>query len=462
MRTCVLLLAFAPTALGADPALSVGFAAADVTPDPAAKPVFLAGFGTNRLATKVHDPILARAVVLSDGTDKIALVCVDVVGLFHPTVERVRKELPGFKSVLVSATHNHEGPDTMGIWGKSPFASGVDPEYLKRLEAEVVAAVTKADAARKPAAAKVGTAKGPELLVDNRLPEVKLDDLVAVRFEDPDSGKSLGLMVQWNCHPETLDSKNTEVSADFVAATVKHLSDKHKCPVVYFTGAVGGLMTSLEVPVKDTAGKELRDGTFEKTARYGELVGELADRAVDAAKPAKLVPFTVKTQPILVPVDNGLYRLAWQFGVLNRPIYRWDGTATPKEFVEVKDIAKPCAVKSEVGYLALGDLDIAAIPGEIYPELVLGKVQDPADPGADFPDAKPEPAVYANLRGKHRMVIGLANDELGYFIPKRQWDEKPPYCYGRKKPQYGEVNSTGPDAARIICETFRQLAGVGP
>lgn len=462
MRTLCSLLLLTTSVSAAEPALTVGFADADVTPDPAKKPVFLAGFGTNRVATKVHDPIMARAVVLSDGVDKLALVCVDVVGLFLPSIERVRKELPGFKYVLVSATHNHEGPDTMGIWGKSPFTSGVDADYLKRLESEIVAAVKKADAARKPAKAKIGTAKGPELLVDNRLPEVKLDELVAIRFDYPDTGKPLGFVVQWNCHPETLDSKNTEISADFVAATVKHLSAKHKCPVAYFTGSVGGLMTSLEVPVKDASGKALEDGTFAKTARYGELVGELADRAIDSANPTKLVPFTVKTQAILVPVDNGLYRLAWQFGVLNRSIYRWDGTATPKEFVEIKDIAKPCAVKSEVGYLALGDLEIAAIPGEIYPELVLGKVQDPTDPGADFPDAKPEPAIYANLRGKRRMLIGLANDELGYFIPKRQWDEKPPYCYGRKKSQYGEENSTGPEAARVICETFRKLTSVGP
>ena len=54
-------------------------------------------------------------------------------------------------------------------------------------------------------------------------------------------------------------------------------------------------------------------------------------------------------------------------------------------------------------------------------------------------------------------VFGLANDQLGYFIPKRQWDDKPPYCYGRKSSQYGEVNSVGPNAARIVCESFRGL-----
>ena len=29
--------------------------------------------------------------------------------------------------------------------------------------------------------------------------------------------------------------------------------------------------------------------------------------------------------------------------------------------------------------------------------------------------------------------------ELGYILPKRQWDEKPPFCYGRKSAQYGEA-----------------------
>lgn len=56
------------------------------------------------------------------------------------------------------------------------------------------------------------------------------------------------------------------------------------------------------------------------------------------------------------------------------------------------------------------------------------------------------------------MIIGLANDEIGYVLPKSQWDEKPPFCYGRSKPQYGEQNSVGPDAAPLLCEAFRQLA----
>ena len=152
-----------------------------------------------------------------------------------------------------------------------------------------------------------------------------------------------------------------------------------------------------------------------------------------------------------------MYRLGKQLGVLNRVMFAYDGNPTPEKYIERQDVTKPVGIRTEIGYLKLGDLEVAAIPGEIYPELVLGKVQDPVDPGADFPDAPIEPSIYGNFKSKHRMIFGLANDELGYFIPKRQWDEKAPYCYGLKKSQYGEINSMGPETAPIICGMFRDL-----
>jgi|SRR5579883_351674 len=456
---CTLLALLACTLPATAGEFSVGFGKVDVTPELGKKPVFLAGFGQNRKAKKVHDPIMARAVVMADGDEKIALVSVDVVGLFLPSVERVREKLPGFKYVLVSATHNHEGPDTLGLWGPSPVQSGLDPAYLKKVEEGCVEAVKAADKARATALVRIGTAKDADLLHDNRLPIVKHDELVVLHFREPKTDKPLGVLLQWNCHPETLSSTNTEVTADYIYYTVKYLRDTQKCPVAYFTGTVGGLMTTLKLPVKNEDGKDLADGTFEKADRYGYLLAKLAEKALKDATPITLTPFDIRTRELLVPVDNNIYRLAWSFGVLDRAMYLWEGDPTPKKFVAIKDVSKPVAVKTELGYLKLGTLEVAAIPGEIYPELVLGKVQNPADPAADFPEAPMEPAIYDQLKSKHRMLIGLANDELGYFIPKRQWDEKAPFCYGLKKAQYGEMNSVGPDAAPVICGAFKELVG---
>jgi hypothetical protein len=435
----------------------VGFGEADITPKVGDKPVYMAGFGQNRIAKGVHDPLMARAVVFQDGGRKLALVSIDVVGFFYPDVVAVREKLPGFTYVLVSSTHNHEGPDTLGLWGPNPFTSGVDPAYLQHVEDQILKAVRAADTSAKPAAARLGTARAPELLHDAREPYVKHDELVALEFTDPQTQKCAGIVVQWNCHPETLESKNTLISADFVGYTVKELQERHQCPVVYLTGTVGGLMTSMHVAVKDEQGKVLPEASFEKTERYGRLIGQLADKALASAKPVALTPLDARRRHVFIPMDNKLYQVGRQLGVLKRQGFLWTGDPAKAEPADPKEVKKPLAIQTEVGWLRLGDLQVAAIPGEIYPELVLDKVQDPPDPGADFPDAPIEPAIYKQMRSPYRMLIGLANDEVGYIIPKRQWDEKPPFCYGRTKPQYGETNSVGPNTAPVLCEAFKKL-----
>src|SRR5438477_122032 len=163
-----------------DPPLLAGFAEADITPKLGGKPVYLAGFGHDRKATDILDPIAVRAVVLRHGGQTFAVACADVVGLFLPSVERIRKELPGFTYVLVSSTHNHHGPDTMGLWGPNPFTSGVDADYLRTVESATVAAIRRAEKSLRPTAARIGSVAAPELLNDTRPPVVKHDELTAI------------------------------------------------------------------------------------------------------------------------------------------------------------------------------------------------------------------------------------------------------------------------------------------
>ena len=101
---------------GSVQALDVGFGEVDITPKLGGKEkVWLAGYGTGREAAGVHDPLMARCVVLQDGGTRIALISVDLVGLQFPAVQQIRNQLPGFSYVLVSSTHNHEGPDVIGM-----------------------------------------------------------------------------------------------------------------------------------------------------------------------------------------------------------------------------------------------------------------------------------------------------------------------------------------------------------
>jgi hypothetical protein len=454
-------------------ALEAGFAEADITPDVAAdKPVWLAGYGFGRRATGVHDPLMARCLVLKNGDEKIALVSVDLVGLQYPATKEIRSRLPDFRYVMVSSTHNHEGPDVIGIWGRNALSRGVDDAYIELVVRRVVEGVKQAEKSLAHVTAAYGTAEDESLLNDSRLPIVKDGILRVLRFDAPrgagasaakhgDQGESpapRGILVQWNCHPEALGSKNTLVTADFPWATVAALKKKYGCPIVYMTGTVGGLLAPPRGGrIKDAAGKELHEGDFEYARIYGEEVAALAARAVDAATPIELSPFVISWRPIAVPVANPLYRAARVAGILKR-----DGHIFQEDFerlgelVTQDNLEQPTAVESEVAYLRLGELHVACIPGEIYPELVYGKYQEPVDPGADFPDAPLEPSVASLMPGPKWMLFGLANDEVGYIIPRRQWDKQPPYAYGRQQPQYGEINSCGAEVAPIIMEALKR------
>ena len=141
----LLLLAMGTPLAGA---FRAGAAYRVITPDvgPASSAVYIAGFGQNRVATAVHDQLFVRCLAMSTGQKPVVLCGVDLIGLFLDDVEKIRegarKQVGRDLDVIVAATHGHEGPDTMGLWGPSNFKSGVDPEYMKTIEAKVVESIT--------------------------------------------------------------------------------------------------------------------------------------------------------------------------------------------------------------------------------------------------------------------------------------------------------------------------------
>jgi hypothetical protein len=229
------------------------------------------------------------------------------------------------------------------------------------------------------------------------------------------------------------------------------------------TGTVGGLLAPVRGVLRNDAGELLREGDFEYAAQYGQAVGRLADRALAGARPIELAPFHVAPLRISIPVRNPLYRVARALGVVRRVGRVWTGDANELgDPIRLVNATKPTAVETEVAYLRLGELHVAGIPGEIYPELVYGQFQDPAEPDADFPDAPLEPSVNEIMPGPNWMLFGLANDEVGYIIPRRQWDQEAPFAYGRRRSQYGEINSCGPDTAPIIMRALRDAVRAAP
>ncbi len=447
------LVLLTPAALAGE--LEVGFGDVDITPELRDdQPVWLAGYYPGRRATAVHDPLFARCVVLRAEGMKLAWVSVDLIGLQYPAVQQIRRRLADFAYVLVASTHNHEGPDVIGIWGETFLHRGVDDAYVDCVIERVVEVVRRAERGLRPARAEYGVAADESLLADLRQPIVKDGVLRVLRFCDPESGQVSGLVVQWNCHPEALGAENTQLTADFPAATVAALSGPHGIPVVYFSGALGGLLAPPDDRITDDEGRPLMTGSFAFAQRYGEAVAQLAREALARAAPIELTPFRVAATRCGVPIANDLYRWARLLGVLRREAYAWNAAertlGAPLRAVQP---GVTSAIETEVACLRLGELLVAALPGEVYPELVYGH---PANlpPEVDYPDAPLEPTVTALVPGRKWLLFGLANDEIGYFVPRRQWDVRPPYAYHAAAPQYGEINSCGPETAAVILDAL--------
>jgi len=119
---------------------------ADITPDLKTETVWLAGYGASgRRPAGVRDPLHVRAVVVSDGTRTVALAAVDSIGITREDVLDVRRRIgwadQSDRYLLLAATHDHSAPDTLGLWGRFPGVSGVNPRYherLKRTAAELI------------------------------------------------------------------------------------------------------------------------------------------------------------------------------------------------------------------------------------------------------------------------------------------------------------------------------------
>jgi hypothetical protein len=449
----LLLLLLAPPAAAAPSAtaaLLFGFARRAITPAIGAKPVYLAGFDTNRKATGVHDELWARAMAVSDGRQKIAIVAVDLIGFFHSDVlearELLRQKVPG-AVLVVASTHGHEGPDTLGLWGKGRFSSGVDPGYLDRVRRTIAETAAEALSRMKPGRLVLGKTRTPGLVEDGRLPRVIDDTLVAMQVLGED-GATLGTVVDWSSHPEALGGKNTLVTSDYPYYLRTRMEERLGGTCVFLVGSIGGLMTPLGLSLNGADGRPVPADTFALAQAVGERAADAALEALKTGRPSVSSALEHRSATVFVPLENRLFRLAIFLGVLDRQVWSGGRPATSL-FGDT--------FRTEIGYLRLGDAEALLVPAEIYPELVLGKIQDPQDPGADFPGAPRERALFTLLRSDYRLVVGLANDEIGYVIPRSQWDAKAPFAYGRKEDQYGEINSVGPAVAARLAEAYARL-----
>lgn len=417
----------------------------------------------------VHDDLRAAAVALQLGDQRVVLVSTDTYLHFGPDhdeiVDRVRDAVPEEWSeaeILISATHNHHGPDS---------AFSINDEWYDQLAGETVDAVVEAIAGVGPASLRVAEGEHRFGVNDVRDPVV-IDPRVNVLAVDDGDGDAIATVVNWAAHPEItlgweppadaagLDeacavkdwddddcsAEGRYFTADFPGVLRDRLHEDRGGEVLFLNGALGNQIGPGAAPAWQVTedhpvgnGWTVPEGaepltdcddddpylcrSFAKTEAIGTqlavTVSGLLDSEAEAFDPAEL---TVRTEEFFTGLTNIGFRLliadgdiGWQDAVL----WTCDGDPSPEtctddggELVDDElltpfvgsQIRAGDVVASRVTHLDLGEVGFVFMPGEIPPELVVGVP-------ADFDDN-----TDAYYRDPELHAVGADYDFPGYLL----------------------------------------------
>jgi hypothetical protein len=396
--------------------------------------IYLAGFGHNRPATGKHDDLWARAIVLDSGPTRIAIVSLDLIGYYSDAnyygLGEIRKLVDpklGITDILITSTHDHEAPDTIGAWGSSLLSDGKYPEYLRFVDRSVAKAITLAASNTIPARVKLGrtdpqhspSIAGLQTRTHGRPPDFFDDELRVIQFVASEAGardKVIATLINWNTHPESMESQNTLITSDFPDAVRRTVELRYGGIAVYVSGDLGAVeiigdsnnkksdrtrFDGKDFPIKPERNRP--DYSFERTEAIGRDVARAAADAIDQGEWTSS-DLSIKKAKLSALMDNDVYMLLADKGVLDTMPAPSPGTR-PMIHTFIYD-------------MRLGDAEIMTVPGELLPEVFYGVEKHHRADCAQADTGRPkEPSVRDRMAGKYKFIFGLCPDEFGYIVP---------------------------------------------
>jgi hypothetical protein len=175
--------------------LKVGAAVVDVTP--AQFPVLVNGGMLSNSATKATSRVNARAVVLDDGRERLAIVVVDSCMMPRQLLDDAKhlaSRRTGIRPerILISATHTHSAPSAMGCLGTDP-----EPTYVPILRNKLAEAVAAAQANLGPARVGWAVKNAAEFTAPRRW-VIRPDRVVNDPFGNPTVRANMHAAANWD------------------------------------------------------------------------------------------------------------------------------------------------------------------------------------------------------------------------------------------------------------------------
>jgi hypothetical protein len=408
------------------------------------------GDGGPREPTAVLDPIWARTIVVRSGATTVSLTSVDNEGVFAEIWDQVRAKVhaDGVRNVdtmLFSSTHDESAPDTIGITGPSLLTSGVDPFYVQFLVARTAQSIEQAARRLQPAQLRYGMIH-PNNLVScwSSYPFVADENIGALQARSVRDGRVIFTLANYGIHAEELGFSSTSqdalhLSSDWPNFARASLEARYGGMAVTVSGAVG----SVEMPQVYPAARSYQPvgvyssvgnggcrtiyatdssmvpyGYHQSTQARGEAVASWTETALSRGADSRAGGIDVATKRFFVPLDNALFALGSQFGVIAGKTAYLNGVVVPRDATGAEVGGPGNEFQSEVFWLRIGDGGFASAPGELFPYTYIRSSGGPADEAVPDPSWSPPPWIMARMNTRWRFVVGLGDDMIGYIFPR--------------------------------------------
>jgi len=395
--------------------LRAGAAEVEITPEPG---VWLTGYASRlQPAAGVHDPLFARALFLESDGSRAALAVADLIGLDDELVGRIREGVSRRvdlhpSHIMLAATHTHSGPSVRCLHRMAP----ADAAAIDRVVEGMVGAIASAAASAQDASLGAGFATGAiginrrqrtaeGGIVLGRHPAGPVDRRVGVLRVQGAHGP-ICVMLNHACHGVVLDADNLLYSADWPGAAARTLRDALGAGVAMVTNGACGDINPAE------------RGSFEAVERQGAAVARVGLSILEQIPLSSQVHIEAGARPVALPtraltIEEAARNLERSRAEMERACEADNAVAVrvcevmqpwAEEMAELAASgAQPQPVTTEVQAIAMDDIALVGLPGEVFVEIGMN--------------------VAAASPFRHTFIVGYANRSVGYLPTRQAFDE---------------------------------------
>lgn len=379
--------------------------------------------GNDYASRGVHDSLYAKALVAANQKgEKVALLTVDICFIPKETIEMMRNYVAAHstikaENVMIMATHTHSGP-----------VADINAPKVKEFLSKAASAVVEADKNLKPSVLSVGRSTEDRISHNRRLKCIDgTTHMCWEKFQpgfvigpwgpiDPEvitlsvkqDGKEKGAIVNFACHATTLTGNNWLYTADYpgyMAESIRRVKGNDFMPL-FFNGTCGNVtQVDYRVGFPDT---------YQECQRIGYMLGIAALQAISNEK--SVSSDVLKVSKEMVPIKHLTItdeQYDWAQAIMKKvekegmPPAQADGIPDAqyaKDWLEMHK-TQDKVDSLEVMVVRIGDAAFVGLPGEMFTEFGMDiKKQSPC---------------------RNTMVMGLTNDERGYFPTKVSFTQGP-------------------------------------